>query len=80
METRIQPVGEPLKRKLTNVLKPNWLAKCFVIREKNFNENSSRRMETWQSLWPQKVIGSLEVAVTYFMTKKVTVSFVARLT
>ena len=30
----------------------------------------------WPSLWPQKVKGSLEVAVTYFMTPKVTVTFV----
>ena len=27
-------------------------------------------METWHSLWPQKVTGSLEVEVTYFMTPK----------
>ena len=33
------------------------------------------------SLWPQNVIGSLEVvAVTYFMTPKVTVAFVVSLT
>ena len=32
------------------------------------------------SLWPQKVTGSLEVAVTYFMTQKVTVIFVVGLT
>ena len=31
-------------------------------------------------LWPQKVTGSLEVAVTYFMTPKVTVTFVVGLT
>ena len=57
-------------------------------------------METWHSLWPQKVTGSLEisdllydpkghgdlcgrfdvVAVTYFMTPKVTVTFVVSLT
>ena len=29
---------------------------------------------------PQKVMGSLEVAVTYFMTPKVTVTFVVGLT
>ena len=29
---------------------------------------------------PQKVTGSLEVAVTYFMTQKVTVTFVVGLT
>ena len=29
---------------------------------------------------PQKVMGSLEVAVTYFMTPKVTVTFVVSLT
>ena len=68
-------------------------------------------METWHSLWPQKVSGSLEfsdllydpkghgdlcsrfdlvydpkghgsleVAVTYFMTRKITVTFVVGLT
>ena len=32
-------MSKPLKKKPTNVLKPNWLAKCFVIREKkNYNE------------------------------------------
>ena len=31
-------------------------------------------METWYSLWPQKVTGSLEVEVTYFMTPSVTVT------
>ena len=31
-------------------------------------------------LWPQKVTGSLEVAMTYFMTPKVTVTFVVGLT
>ena len=31
-------------------------------------------------LWPQKVTGSLEVAVTYFMTPNVTVTFVVGLT
>ena len=31
-------------------------------------------------LWPQKVTGSLEVAVTYFMTPKVMVTFVVSLT
>ena len=40
--------------------------------------NSWRRMETWHSLWPQKVTGSLEVTVTYFMTQKVTVTFFSR--
>ena len=30
--------------------------------------------------WPQKVTGSLEVAMTYFMTPKVTVTFVVNLT
>ena len=34
----------------------------------------------WPRLWPQKVTGSLEVAVTYFMTPKVTVTFVVGLT
>ena len=34
----------------------------------------------WPSLWPQKVTGSLEVAMTYFMTPKVTVTFVVGLT
>ena len=29
-----QRKNKPLKRKLKNVLKPNWLPKCFVIREK----------------------------------------------
>ena len=33
-------------------------------------------MKTWHSLWPQKVTGSLEVTVTYFMTPKVTVTLV----
>ena len=37
-------------------------------------------METWPSLWPQKAIGSLEVTVTYFMTTKVTLTFVVGLT
>ena len=32
------------------------------------------------SLWPKKVTGSLEAAVTYFMTPKVTVTFVVSLT
>ena len=31
-------------------------------------------------LWPKKVKGSLEVAVTYFMTPKVTVTFMVGLT
>ena len=31
-------------------------------------------METLHSLWPQKVTGSLEVEVTYFMTPKVMVT------
>ena len=31
-------------------------------------------------LWPQKVTGSLEVAMTYIMTPKVTVTFVVGLT
>ena len=34
----------------------------------------------WPRVWPQKVTGSLEVAVTYFMTPKVTVTFVVGLT
>ena len=34
----------------------------------------------WPSLWPLKVKGLLEVAVTYFMTTKVTVTFVVGLT
>ena len=34
----------------------------------------------WPSLWHQKVTGSLEVAVTYFMTQKVTVSFMVDMT
>ena len=34
----------------------------------------------WPSLWPLKVTGSLKVAVTYFMTPKVTVTFVVGLT
>ena len=34
----------------------------------------------WPSLLPQKVTGSLEVAVTYFRTPKVTVTFVVGLT
>ena len=29
----------------------------------------------WPSLWPRKVTGSLEVAVTYFMTPKVNLTF-----
>ena len=32
------------------------------------------------SLWPQKITWSLEVAVTYFMTPKVTLTFVVGLT
>ena len=31
-------------------------------------------------LWPQKVTGPLEVAVTYFITPKVTVTYVVGLT
>ena len=31
-------------------------------------------------LWPQKVTGSLEVTVTYFMTPKVTMTFVVGMT
>ena len=34
----------------------------------------------WPSLWPLKVTGSLEVAVTYFMTPNVRVIFVVGLT
>ena len=34
----------------------------------------------WPTLWPQKVTGSLAVAVTYFMTPKVMVTFVVALT
>ena len=34
----------------------------------------------WPSLGPRKVTKSLEVAVTYFMTPKVTVTFVVGLT
>ena len=37
-------------------------------------------LSVWPSLWPQKVTGSLEVAVTYFMTPKVRVTFVVSLT
>ena len=37
-------------------------------------------MDTWHNLLPQKVTGSLEVAVTYFMTQKFTVTFVVGLT
>ena len=37
-------------------------------------------MEAWQSLWPQKVTGSLEVAMAYFMTQKFKVTFVVGLT
>ena len=29
----------------------------------------------WPSLWPRKVTGSLEIAVTYFMTPKVNLTF-----
>ena len=49
-KTRIEPVGEPYRevcqspwKKKLNVLKPNWLAKCFVIREKkNFHEGQKK--------------------------------------
>ena len=34
----------------------------------------------WPILWPQNATGSLEVTVTYFMTSKVTVTFVVGLT
>ena len=34
----------------------------------------------WPSSWPQKVTGSLEVAMTHFMTQKVTVTVVVGLT
>ena len=69
IKTRIEPVGEPyrevclspLKRKLNNFQKPNWLAKCSCYQRKiTFMKRSSKRMERWHSLWPQKVTGSLE--------------------
>ena len=59
-----------LKRKLTNALKPNWLAKCFVITEKKFlwrtkeewkheQEYDPKRPQghyrsLWPTLWPQR--------------------------
>ena len=109
--TRSEPVGEPYrevclspwKRKLKNVIKPNWPAKCLVIREKLLSwkgtqwewkhdivydpkRSQGHKRSPWPTLWPQmsrwplwlvwpslwflKVKGSLEVAVTYFMTSK----------
>ena len=32
-------------------------------------------LSVWPSLWPKNVTGSLKVAVTYFMTPKVTVTY-----
>ena len=36
-------------------------------------------MDTWHSLWPQKVTGSLEVTVTYFMTSKISMTICCRI-
>ena len=36
-------------------------------------------MDTWQSLWPQKVTGSLEVTVTYCMTSKISMTICCRI-
>ena len=36
-------------------------------------------MDTWHSLWPQKVTGSLEVTVTYFMTLKISMTICSRI-
>ena len=56
-----------------------------VIRGRSdlLNEPQSSRWplgSVWPNLWPQKVTGSLKVTVTYFMTLKVTVTFVVGLT
>ena len=37
-------------------------------------------LSVWPSVWPQEPTGSMEVAVTYFMTLKITVTFVVDLT
>ena len=44
------------------------------------NGHGDHLLSVWPSLWSQKVKGSLEVAVTYIMTPKVTVTFVVDLT
>ena len=31
-------------------------------------------MDTWHSLWPQKVTGSLEVTVTYVLTSEISMT------
>ena len=31
-------------------------------------------MDTWHSLWTQKITGPLEVNVTYFMTSKISIT------
>ena len=42
--------------------------------------SQGRERSPWPTLWPQKVTVSLEAAVTYFVTPKVTVTFVVGLT
>ena len=42
--------------------------------------SQGHKTSPWPTSWPQKVKGSLEVAVTYFMTPKVKVTFVVGLT
>ena len=36
-------------------------------------------MDTWHNLWPQKVTGSLEVTVTYFMTSEISMTICFRI-
>ena len=45
-----------------------------------YNPKGHGLRSIWPSLWPLKVKGLLEVAVTYFMTPKVTVTFVVGFT
>ena len=64
-----------------------WRRNCgmLLVVKKNKKELWPQRSRwplwsVWPNLWPQKVTGSLEVTVTYFMTLKVTVTFVVGLT
>ena len=67
-------------QKLKNVLKPNWQAKCFVIREKN--TFMKRAQEEWKHdiVYDPKRSQGHNSLVPFFMTPKVTVTFVVGLT
>ena len=62
----------PLKKKMTNVLKPNRLAKYFV-RKKTFMKRAPEE-------WKDDIVYDPEVALPYFMTSRVKVTFVVGFT